>query len=56
MKIYKSESECRVAAEKAMMNAPKGSFIDNGSYKGGLYDCIFILHPENGSTIFEGAF
>jgi hypothetical protein len=57
MKIYKNEEECRSEAE-AFCEANKidKDRIEEGSYKGGLYDCLFILSETNGKPIFEGAY
>jgi hypothetical protein len=56
MKIYNNFDQCQAAAQDALKTAPEGAFIDTGSYKGGMYDCLFILHPLTGETIFEGAY
>lgn len=56
MKIYSSKEECMKAAEVALAFSPAGAFIDSGIYKGGKFECLFILHPMTGKTIFEGAF
>jgi hypothetical protein len=56
MKIYRTYKECLAAAQLVLTSAPQGSFIDEGSYKGGRYDCMFILHPLTGKALFEGAY
>lgn len=57
MKIANSETE----AIKLVLNAfeeigIKGATIDEGSYKGGLYDCYYILHPSTGIELFAIAY
>ena len=56
MKILKNESEALKAAEMALQNCPNGAFIDVGSYKGGMYDCFFILDPFTGEELFSVAY
>lgn len=57
MKIAKNENEAIDLALNALeKSALKEARIDEGSYKGGLYDCYFILHPQTGEEIFSIAF
>ena len=57
MKIYKSKE---VAMQEALAfceaNKISTDRIDEGSYKGGRYDCLFILSETSGKPIFEAAY
>lgn len=57
MKIVTSELEAIDKALKALanINVP-GARIDQGSYKGGLYDCYYIIHPLTGNELFAIAY
>ena len=60
MKIAKNESEAYKLAnefiEKLVKSGISDAFIDTGCYKGGIYDCLFILHPKTGVALFEIAY
>ncbi len=59
MKIYENKALCYKAAENVckLYNLPITE-IQEGSYKGGLYESLFIVAQENGilKTLFEGAY
>lgn len=57
MKIAISKLEASKEAENALaIIRLEGAFIDEGSYKGGLYDCYYILCPLTGEELFSIAY
>ena len=56
MVIYKTKEKAENAAiESCIKNKIEIDSIEEGTYKGGRYECLFILN-KNGDTIFEGAY
>ena len=58
MKIYNSEAECLNAAKAACdKNNLPYTEIREGWYKGGQYDCYYVItNEEDSKVIFECAF
>jgi hypothetical protein len=57
MKIAKTELQAIELSLKAIeqIKLPDAR-IDEGVYKGGLYDCYFILDPNSGEELFAIAY